>query len=189
MSSHHIVRDNQEPALVLDNLSCFPYDRLSQLLEWSPYVICGPNAWKDVQQYEIYTDMLLLLEAPKLAHPERVKEYHLVENNWLDKARDMLMQGNHRFANLITTDLASEKIMKKAENSGVQFNILTQSWRMIYVSEVFSKWLPAGTLLRYLGPAQPEWVNLEPVGAWWKTQNEGLTHIRGQAPFWVGLPY
>ena len=39
MSSHHIVREKQEPALLVLGLDDFPDELLGQLLEWSPTVI------------------------------------------------------------------------------------------------------------------------------------------------------
>ena len=39
MSSHHIVREKQEPALLVLGLDNFPDELLGQLLEWSPTVI------------------------------------------------------------------------------------------------------------------------------------------------------
>jgi hypothetical protein len=40
MSSHHFVRDQQEPALLILALEAFTYDSLGELLEWVPTVIC-----------------------------------------------------------------------------------------------------------------------------------------------------
>ena len=39
MSSHHIVREKQEPALLVLGLNNFSAELLGQLLEWNPTVI------------------------------------------------------------------------------------------------------------------------------------------------------
>ena len=39
MSSHHIVRDDQAPALIIANGEACSEELLGQLLEWSPTVI------------------------------------------------------------------------------------------------------------------------------------------------------
>lgn len=44
MSSHHIVRDNQEPALIIANGADCGDDLLQQLMEWSPYVLALDGA-------------------------------------------------------------------------------------------------------------------------------------------------
>lgn len=59
MSSHHIVRDDQEPALIIANgASCNP-ELLGQLLEWSPLVIVLDSAIERVMQLDIKVDVLL----------------------------------------------------------------------------------------------------------------------------------
>lgn len=39
MSSHHIVRENQEPALVVADFHALDSEQLGQLLEWSPMIV------------------------------------------------------------------------------------------------------------------------------------------------------
>ena len=59
MSSHHIVRDDQEPALIIANgASCNP-ELLGQLLEWSPLVIVLDSAIERVMELDIKVDVLL----------------------------------------------------------------------------------------------------------------------------------
>jgi thiamine pyrophosphokinase len=59
MSSHHIVRDDQEPALIIANgASCNP-ELLGQLLEWSPLVIVLDSAIERVMNLDIKVDVLL----------------------------------------------------------------------------------------------------------------------------------
>lgn len=59
MSSHHIVRDDQEPALIIANgASCDP-ELLGQLLEWSPLVIVLDSAMERVMELGIKVDVLL----------------------------------------------------------------------------------------------------------------------------------
>ena len=44
MSSHHIVRDDQEPALIIANGASCSNELMGQLLEWSPLVIVLDSA-------------------------------------------------------------------------------------------------------------------------------------------------
>jgi len=59
MSSHHIVRDDQEPALIIANGAECSMELLGQLLEWSPVVIVLDNAIDRVLQLDIKIDVLL----------------------------------------------------------------------------------------------------------------------------------
>jgi thiamine pyrophosphokinase len=59
MSSHHIVRDDQEPALIIANGAECSFELLGQLLEWSPIVIVLDSAMTRVLDLNIKVDVLL----------------------------------------------------------------------------------------------------------------------------------
>lgn len=59
MSSHHIVRDDQEPALIIANGAECSSDLLGQLLEWSPFIIVLDNAIERVIKLDLKIDVLL----------------------------------------------------------------------------------------------------------------------------------
>ena len=59
MSSHHIVRDDQEPALVIANGAACNSELLGQLLEWSPLVVVLDSAMERVMKLDIKVDVLL----------------------------------------------------------------------------------------------------------------------------------
>lgn len=59
MSSHHIVRDDQEPALIIANGAACSPELLGQLLEWSPLVIVLDSAIERVIDLGIKVDVLL----------------------------------------------------------------------------------------------------------------------------------
>lgn len=58
MSSHHIVRDAQEPALVIASTS-ITFETLGQLLEWSPVVVVLESCLKEVLTWEIKIDKII----------------------------------------------------------------------------------------------------------------------------------
>jgi len=59
MSSHHIVREGQEPALLIANGEACSRELLDQLLEWSPYVIVLDGALERVLNLGIKFDVIL----------------------------------------------------------------------------------------------------------------------------------
>ncbi|MEB0250004.1 thiamine pyrophosphokinase, partial [Mucilaginibacter sp. 5B2] len=65
MSSHHIVREKQEPALLLLSLDNFSEELLGQLLEWSPTVIATPLIAEQMNSYEIKIDIIVADEIDK----------------------------------------------------------------------------------------------------------------------------
>lgn len=59
MSSHHIVRDDQEPALIIANGEMCKIELLNQLLEWNPLVIALDSAIDRVLSLGIKVDVLI----------------------------------------------------------------------------------------------------------------------------------
>ena len=59
MSSHHIIRDKQEPALIIANGEACSLDMVEQLLEWSPTVIVLDGAIERVVSLGIKVDVWL----------------------------------------------------------------------------------------------------------------------------------
>ena len=59
MSSHHIVRDDQEPALIIANGASCSQQLLTDLLEWSPFIIVLDAAMERVIQMDLKVDVLL----------------------------------------------------------------------------------------------------------------------------------
>jgi thiamine pyrophosphokinase len=59
MSSHHIIRDDQEPALIIANGEECNSEILGELLEWSPFVVVLDGAIQRVLDRGIKVDVLL----------------------------------------------------------------------------------------------------------------------------------
>lgn len=59
MSSHHIVRDDQEPALIIANGARCSDELLGQLLEWSPLIVVLDAAMERVVELGIKVDVLI----------------------------------------------------------------------------------------------------------------------------------
>ena len=109
MSSHHFVKENQEPALIIANgLPCS--EALSgQLLEWAPYVIVLDGAVEKVISLGIKMDVLLgdfdrVDNVEKvLAGQPNIEIIHTPDQNKtdLEKALDFLIHKGHKAVNII----------------------------------------------------------------------------------------
>lgn len=109
MSSHHIVRDDQEPALIIANGAACSPELLGQLLEWSPFVIVLDSAIERVLELEIKVDVLLGdFDRGFDPHYYLEKQYpleivHTPDQNKtdLEKAFDYLIEKGHKAVNVI----------------------------------------------------------------------------------------
>lgn len=58
MSSHHVIRENQEPAIVFLHPECVRYDIAAQLMEWSPLIIVAEQAFELIHSWNIKIDSI-----------------------------------------------------------------------------------------------------------------------------------
>lgn len=109
MSSHHIVRDDQEPALIIANGAACQPELLGQLLEWSPLVIVLDSAIERVMALNIKVDVLLGdFDRDFDPYVYQSQQYpleivHAPDQNKTDlqKALDYLIEKNHKAVNII----------------------------------------------------------------------------------------
>lgn len=163
MSSHHVVRDKQEPALIIANGQACSKELLGELLEWSPYVVVLDGAIHRVLELNIKIDVLLgdfdRNQVPMELVRERQDSIEIVytpdqEKTDLEKAIDFLVEKGHRAVNVIwaTGRRADHNIgnitgIVRFRNK-ITITII-DDYSVIYhlpkAPESFTKWYPKGT--------------------------------------------
>ena len=159
MSSHHIVRDDQEPALIIANgASCNP-ELLGQLLEWSPLVIVLDSAIERVIQLDIKVDVLLG-DFDRNFNPEiyQTTQYpieiiHTPDQNKtdLEKAFDYLIQRKIPAVNVIwATGRRADHTITNLTNivryrNLLKIVILDDHSKIFLLPNKFKKWYTANT--------------------------------------------
>ena len=155
MSSHHIVRDQQEPALLIHELSDLPTAILHQLLEWSPTVVLCESS------LELYTELghkidLALVDLDRegywreqLAHQFPFKLLTTNEADALPSGLMYLSKEKHQSVNLVTNEGNVLSQLKSLSHWTHQINInwITKEGRYMLCKSSFQKWLPTNTEL------------------------------------------
>lgn len=109
MSSHHVVREAQEPALIIANGESCSNELIGQLLEWSPFIVVLDGALDRVLQLGIKFDVVLgdfdhqsLDEVRDRIPPDTKIEYVPdQEKTDLEKGIEFLIQRNFKAVNII----------------------------------------------------------------------------------------
>jgi thiamine pyrophosphokinase len=109
LSSHHIVKENQEPALIIANGESCSFELLGQLLEWSPKVIVLDNAIERVLKLGIKADVVIgdfdsIVDKSLLQNiPYPIEILHDSNQNTtdLEKALFWLCDNNFSAANIV----------------------------------------------------------------------------------------
>lgn len=178
MSSHHIIREDQEPALVIDDASAENFETIQQLLEWSPTVIVTERALEQVLTWGIKIDVAIVpeesLEKWKLAlHDQAPVKILATAYDSIDTALHFLVASKQKSVNIIC-----EADLETFEGVGIlDLSVIRNGKRWVFIrSGHFEKWLPAGTALNF----QPQDAHPElPV------EKEGLVTVTRDHSFWV----
>ena len=159
MSSHHIVRDDQEPALIIANGAACSKELLGQLLEWSPLVIVLDSAMDRVLELGIKVDVLLG-DFDRGFNPEKYLEqqYPLEivhtpdqEKTDLEKAFDYLITRKIPAVNVIwATGKRADHTITNITNivrfrDKLKIVVLDDHSKIFLLPQKFEKWYPAGT--------------------------------------------
>ena len=159
MSSHHIVRDDQEPALIIANgASCHP-ELLGQLLESSPLVVVLNSAIERVMPLDIKIDVLLG-DFDRGFRPEiyQTSQYpleivHTPDQNKtdLEKAFDYLIERKIPAVNVVwATGRRADHTITNLTNivryrEKLKIVILDDHSKVFLLPKKFEKWYTAGT--------------------------------------------
>lgn len=160
MSSHHIVREGQEPALIIANGESCATELLGQLLEWSPFVVVLDGAIRRVLELGIKVDVLLgdfdshEHAREQIAHMP-IEIIHTPDQNKTDlqKAIEFLIERKFEAVNIIwatgrradhtltnITDIVRYKHL-------INIVMVDDYSRIIPLKSEFTKWYTQGSIL------------------------------------------
>jgi thiamine pyrophosphokinase len=181
MSSHHIVREDQEPALLIADAHAIPFEILQQLLEWSPTVLVTEKAIQEVLTWGIKIDVVI---APAANISNLTQELHdqfplkLIScqggDDAIATALYFLIAAKQKAVNIVS----SERLENFESFAKLDLSVLQSDKRWSFIrSGMYQKWLPAGrTLQFYPSNGQPEMI----------LERDQLISINRSNGFWIG---
>lgn len=179
MSSHHIVRDEQEPALIIANGQSCSFELMGQLLEWSPVVMVLDGAIHRVLELGIKLD-IVLGDFDKtenwdelLANQQPVQVVHTPDQNKtdLEKGLDFLIAKGHKAVNILwaTGKRADHHINNLSTlakyKDQITIVMLDDFSRIFNLPNQFTKWYPAN-----------QNISLIPLGSVYGLYTKGLAY-------------
>jgi thiamine pyrophosphokinase len=151
MSSHHIVREKQEPALLITGLDNFADELLGQLLEWSPTVITTLQTAEQLVAYGIKIDWIITDDADEVEQSD-VKLIPRGIHSVIDAALKFLLANEYSAVNIITDELTLSDYSHFTGN--IDLVIFYQHRKIYPVSSGFSKWKPGGEIIEILSTSK-----------------------------------
>lgn len=161
MSSHHIVRDKQEPALLIANGEACSTELLGQLLEWSPTVVVLDSAIWRVFELGIKVDVLLGdfdhnldLDAIRAQqYPLEIVQATDQNKTDLDKGIELLIERGYPAVNIVwATGRRADHTLTNMTNivrykDQIRLVMLDDHSKIFPLVGRFEKWYEAGTPL------------------------------------------
>ena len=187
MSSHHVIRDKQEPALIIANGEACSEELLGQLLEWSPFVVVLDSAIHRVLDLGIKVDVLLGdfdrnldLEAIQ-ARQYPLEIVHTPDQNKhdLDKAYEYLIEKGFPAVNVIwATGRRADHTMTNITNlvrysDALKIVLLDDYSKIFRLPNHYEKWYPAQTPISVIPVGEVTQITTE--GLVYNLQEENLT--------------
>lgn len=181
MSSHHVVREKQEPALLILDLTDFDEEHLGQLLEWSPTVLADEISAEKLHSLGIKCDVLLSQnENTFLQDNLRLVP---VEHDALISGLQFLIDEKYPAVNIIAGKRSMDDFLIFADQ--ITLVIFNQNHKIYPVNNGFSKWKAAGEII-YIDqiPADLEYSGLKQINPnQYKTITDGLFTLKFTQPF------
>jgi thiamine pyrophosphokinase len=180
LSSHHIIRDEQEPPILVFDVYN-NWQELTELLGWSPLLLIAPKLQDIFETKQINIDGYLIAEESKedasdqdLVYDEKQPMTGLL--NWI---ADQDCTALNCFCKV---DLMKKMFFKQLNQSlAIPFIFFTEEGKYILKpSNEFKKWYPKGFRLFVLNENLIEVQNLEAVKDGFKVVQNGFVYLKAK---------
>ena len=190
MSSHHIVKEDQEPALFILSAEALSFQKIQELLEWSPTIIIAEWEVTKVKAWGIKLDVVLCAEA----NLEKLKEelidqapikfitFHSTED-CLSTGLYFLLAAKYKAVNLLASSTDAIPFLSNLRGIEMDAFIDNRKWSFIQKMK-FEKWVgPATQFQVYPNQLPFSTTGLSPTLL---SESSGMISITASTPFWVG---
>ena len=195
MSSHHFVKEGQEPAIfITESLSL---ELFEPLLEWAPLVMITDEVIDDAIRWGFKIDVVVAqtasqeIVADKMAAqvPFKIIPYQDEENSVIAGFNYLLNQ-NQQAVHVISS---SPEIFSTIHDfiTKLDVTILNESARWSYSKNgEYEKWLPIGSRIKLKRSIEKQILTFhllkEDDDGIFETIKDGIIEIKSKDPFWIG---
>lgn len=199
MSSHHFVKEQQEPAVFILNTAGISFDAVSPLLEWVPTVLVAQECVDVVLSWGIKIDVILATTEFQRTNFHLLEEQYPVrfltvsQSDSLEEGIHFLLASQHKGVHLVGFDPINLECLH-SKIALLDLTILDEEWKYYPVKEgKFKKWFATSEIRILAKENQPlELSNsngqlLFPIQ--YLTQidlPEGISEFSSPDIFWIG---
>ena len=192
MSSHHIVRDEQEPALLIIGLNAGIGEVLAGLLEWSPTVILPEYLIDNAISLGFKFDTVLHNTKNEYALTTYLHEHLPIKfiespnGQWFDYSYSYLCSRGYDGLNIYTD--VFDRTVTEFLSLKLPTVIYDRCFKWHFVNGQYSKWYTQSQELRLLGDKYTldGIVSNESEGHQFTVLADGKVSINASEPVWLG---
>ena len=180
MSSHHIVREKQEPALYIHRLGAFDEEYLGQLLEWSPTLIVDGREYEKVLSLGLKIDIV--------ANPDGVTSFQentrliYTEEENITGIISFLISEKYPAVNIISDSNIIEELATFV--SDIDIVLFTEYYKSYPIKSGFNVWKPEGSLFRLAEETEFKGTNLAMNGGGdYEVLRDGFVEFTFSSPY------
>ncbi|MDN3204270.1 thiamine pyrophosphokinase [Algoriphagus sediminis] len=199
MSSHHFVKEQQEPAVFILDTVGVSFDSIGPMLEWVPTVIATEKSLEKVISWGVKVDVLIATEKFQNVNKNLLNEQSPIiflqseSENFLSDGIKYLLATDHFAAHLVGYD-HSKFLELNSLLDKINLTIIDQNWKYYPVRhKKLSKWFRESTLRFLAKDDLPIQISNESgvtiVPNLYLTQfevPEGTTALEAKEVFWIG---
>ncbi len=150
MSSHHIVREKQEPALLVLGMGDFNHEQLGQLLEWSPTVIATTQTVGLLLSLNIKIDWLISKSTVEDMQAD-IKTFIVKEELPSVAALNFLITGGYSSVNIISEDF--NPVDYSTFIAKINIVVFCRQKKIYAIHSGYSKWKTQGEQIEIISEA------------------------------------
>jgi thiamine pyrophosphokinase len=196
MSSHHFVREFQEPAVFFHSFRSEDMEKIGPLLEWAPYIIAEEQCMVLLQEYSVKVDALITFsEATAGDYPmdPRIRTLHLEDKHHLKETLSGLLPSESVGLHIIDTRETLSPTFVRDWPAGFALLYHAHVRWMRIKSSGYRKWWPKGTKIQLLSELEtsPREVTEEyvvPEDGFWERAFDANSIQYLAEPYFSALP-
>ncbi len=182
MSSHHFVKEKQEPAIYIHSEDSLDTILLGQLLEWCPFVIADEHALFVLNHEPIKIDLVIQRDLSDddiqlwTANQSNIKILKLTtEEDKFISVLNYLVSEQHFAISLIA---CSNEHFEKLKQLDLPLDIIQYhtNYKAFFIQEHFQKWKEKNSILE-LNEVPISTKNIIKQNNFWKVIEDGLVEI------------
>jgi hypothetical protein len=152
MSSHHFVKEQQEPAVFILEVKDISFDTVAPLLEWSPTLLVAQEAVEVVLSWGIKIDIILASQAFQNENGHLLEEQYplrfltVSSLSALEEGVHYLLASQHKGVHLVGFDHQNHRQLEE-KIFDLDLTLLDGDWKYYPIKGgKFSKWFVAAEI-------------------------------------------